>query len=64
MTAPRLTSDLRGFSDRELAFLARRLEALAASLRDPTSAAGAALLRGYQDRLDAVRAEVERRATV
>jgi hypothetical protein len=54
-------AELRSLSDRQLAFLADQLEVKIASLRVPTTSSAAAMKQQYIDRLDAVRAEQERR---
>jgi hypothetical protein len=54
-------SDLAALSDQQLAFALRTLEAKVHALRDTTTAVGMALYQQFREKLDAVRAELERR---
>jgi hypothetical protein len=54
-------SDFASLTDQQLSFALRQLELRLASLRDATSAVGQALYQQYRERLDAAKAEMERR---
>ncbi|MDZ4254274.1 MAG: hypothetical protein U1A72_17035 [Sulfuritalea sp.] len=60
-TAP--IAELRCLSDWQLAFTEKRLVQKIAAMGVPQTRSAALVLQGYVDKLDAVRAEIERRRT-
>lgn len=56
-----MTTSFRDLSDRQLEFMAKRFEAQITALKHAATAAGVALRQQFTDKLDQVRAELERR---